>query len=307
MEKGPLISIILPVYNCDKYLDESIQSILSQDYTNWELLLIYDKSLDKSLDIIKSHISKNKKIKIFYNTNKSLKNALNLGIRKSKGEFLARMDSDDISYSDRLKEQISFMNYNNLDICGSHYIEIDEFGKQTDKRYVPVSHKNCLIRLASSVPFPHSSVMIRKSFLIENDIMYWSNTKNYPEDLDLWIKIHDFGGSFGNVDRILIKYRVWKNSSSSTNKIFSRNQSILLYNNFFKKNFFQLKNNLYTKSKTKTDEYYRLRLIFRIIIVKMDCKMLKYLSFSSLGILIKAFLVEVKNYFIFISFLRKQN
>ncbi|MFL2632310.1 MAG: hypothetical protein ACJ0NC_00225, partial [Candidatus Marivariicella sp.] len=160
---------------------------------------------------------------------------------------------------------------------------------------------------ASSVPFPHSSVMIRKSFLIENDIMYWSNTKNYPEDLDLWIKIHDFGGLFGNVDRILVKYRVWKNSSSSTNKIFSRNQSILLYNNFFKKNFFQLKNNLYAKSKTKTDEYYRLRLIFRIIIVKMDCKMLKYLSFSSLGILIKAFLVEVKNYFIFISFLRKQN
>ena len=307
MEKRPLISIILPVYNCEKYLHESIQSILAQDYINWELLLIYDKSVDKSLNISKSYISENKKIKIFYNTNKSLKNALNLGIRKSKGQFIARMDSDDISFSYRLKEQISLMKDKNLDICGSHYVRIDEFGKQIDELYVPISHINCQIRLASSVPFPHSSVMIRKSFLIKNNIMYWSNTKNYPEDLDLWIKIHDFGGSFGNVDRVLIKYRVWKNSSSSTNKIFSRNQSLLLYNNFFKKNFFELKNNLFTKSKTKIDEYYRLRLIFRIIIVKMDFKMLKYLSFWSLVILIKAFLVEVKNHFIFISFLRKEN
>ena len=106
MHDQKLVSIILPAFNAEEYIAEAM-TILNQTYIGWELIIIYDKSSDKSLDIIKDYINKDSRISLVYNPAKGLISALNHGIKISKGDFIARMDADDISMSDRLNYKLS--------------------------------------------------------------------------------------------------------------------------------------------------------------------------------------------------------
>ena len=211
-----LISIILPVYNGETYLKDSIKSILNQTYQNFELIIINDGSTDSSHLIIEKFLKSNK---IIYKSrkNKGLVNTLNEGIKLSSGNYIARMDQDDISYPKRLEKQLNFMQKNNIDVCGTSYQVINEQGKIIK---TVESHKNNfeIILSAMMVPFIHPSVMFRNIFK-EKNIFYGNNNKMQAEDYDLWIRLIKMNLVFGNIDEILIKYRLINTSMTSVNHI----------------------------------------------------------------------------------------
>tara|TARA_X000001036_G_C20678300_1_gene805011 strand:+ start:783 stop:1721 length:939 start_codon:yes stop_codon:yes gene_type:complete len=220
-----LISVILPVYNGEKYLKKSIDSILKQTYSNFELIIINDGSSDKSHSIINKYLKLNK-IKYVSRKNKGLAFTLNEAILLSKGSYIARMDQDDICYPQRLEKQLNFIKKNKLDICGSSYEEINELG-ETIKRVDSFNDNFDVILSAMMVPFIHPSVMYR-NFFNEKKLKYGNIKKTEAEDYDLWTKMISCGLSFGNSKEILIKYRVLKTSMSSVNKV---NIFVEVYNN----------------------------------------------------------------------------
>lgn len=125
-----LVSIITPVYNSQDYLEETILSVLNQTYSNWELLLIDDCSIDNSYEIIKKYLEKDERIKYLKNDkNSGPAITRNKGIEKAKGEYIAFLDSDDLWYENKLERQISFMQTNNIVISHGDYEMIDENGK----------------------------------------------------------------------------------------------------------------------------------------------------------------------------------
>jgi len=114
------VSIVMSVYNAQKYLDEAIESILNQTYSNFEFIIINDGSTDKSLEIIENYAKKDSRIIVINRENKGLIYSLNEGIRKANGKYIARMDADDISLPQRLEKQVEFMEKNkNIGICGT--------------------------------------------------------------------------------------------------------------------------------------------------------------------------------------------
>ena len=113
-----LVSIITPVYNAEKYLEETILSVINQSYKNWELLLIDDCSTDKSYEIIQEYLKIDKRIKYLKNErNSGPAITRNRGLENSKGEYIAFLDSDDFWKEDKLKNQINFMKENNIFMC----------------------------------------------------------------------------------------------------------------------------------------------------------------------------------------------
>jgi glycosyltransferase involved in cell wall biosynthesis len=301
MSSSPLVSIVFPVYNSEYFLNYSIESIISQTYKNWELLLVYDKSNDNSLAIIKAFIDNDKRIKLLYNNKKGLIGALNLGIKVSKGDYIVRMDSDDISLPDRIKSQVKYMLTKNLDICGCNYYVINKKGVIIKTNYVPLSHINCFIKMFSAVPFAHPTVIIKKDFLKEHNLFYGINSEIIAEDLEMWIKMFNSGAKFGNLNQILFKYRVFNNSLSRQNKTRLLKQSLVLYNKFFEQNLKRI-NFLFDNKvefNTKVDIYYYYRLLVRYIFKKSKFGLVKNFNVIDVLIIIKAILAEFKNLFIF--------
>ena len=130
-----LVSIITPCYNSEKYLDECIKSVISQSYQNWELLIVDDNSSDNSSTIINSYSKNDDRIKpIFLKDNLGPASARNMAISKSKGKYLAFLDSDDIWLPEKLKVQINFMKKNNYSFVFSSYIVIPS--NETKPKYV---------------------------------------------------------------------------------------------------------------------------------------------------------------------------
>ena len=197
-----MISVVMSVYNSEKYLNEAIESILTQTYTNFEFIIINDGSTDASLDIINDYISKDNRIVLVNRENKGLPFSLNEGIALAKGEYIARMDADDISLSNRLEKQLQFMKRNKVDICGGY---VETFGGKSNKILVyPLSDHEIRFLLISMTPFAHPSVLIRKE--VFKDIKY----TNYEtaQDYDLWCQIANKGFKMANLDSIILKYRI---------------------------------------------------------------------------------------------------
>ncbi|MDA9272963.1 glycosyltransferase [Flavobacteriaceae bacterium] len=211
-----LVSVILPVYNGERFLNKSIDSVLNQTYNNFELIIINDGSTDKS-DLIINKYLPNVKIKYFSRENKGLVATLNEATQRSSGSFIARMDQDDICYPTRIQKQLDFLVKYNIDVCGSSYEIIDENEKvlkviNTFNEYFEVMISAML------VPFAHPSVMFRNIFKSKG-FSYGSGEITFAEDYDLWIKMAKKDISFGNLKEVLFKYRVYGNSLSSVTRV----------------------------------------------------------------------------------------
>ena len=210
MKNQPLVSVIMSVYNGEKYLDEAIQSVLDQTYKNFEFIIINDGSLDRSLEIIKKYEEKDTRIVIITRKNKGLIASLNEGIEKAKGKYIARMDADDICLIDRFEEQISFMHKNNLDLCGSWVLPFNSDKDMTVWKY-PETHNDTTFRLFFMSSFAHPSVMMKKSIFqtlkYENEV---------AEDYSLWCDIVTKGYKVGNIQKVLLRYRMHENQITQT-------------------------------------------------------------------------------------------
>ena len=240
MNRSPKISVVMPVYNGEKFLREAIESILNQTYKDFEFLIVYDESTDGTLSIIQEFQKQDERVVLVYGDGERIIGALNKSIEKSKGKYIARMDADDISFPSRLEKQFDFIEKNNLDICGGHCLLLNKNGKINGLNVVPTSHKMCTLSLFFKVPFAHPSVMIRKQFLDENSLEYGQSSYKIAEDLDLWLRMHRCGARFGNVDSTVLKYRIHSDSLTKVNNTLILKETKAMLRQFYKDNYQQI-------------------------------------------------------------------
>lgn len=216
--KRELVSVIMPVYNAEDHIRESIESVLNQTYSNFEFIIIDDGSTDSSLEIIKQY--NDERIKVLEQDNRGVAISLNKGISISKGTLIARQDSDDISLPNRFEKQCEFMNANpNISLLGTYSQLIDE-ENNVIKSYTAPSENNKLRDLTfKKNPFIHGSVMIRKEILKKCGL--YREQFLLSQDYDLWLRISEVG-EISMLPDFLYKYRIWKNSVSSTKTALKR-------------------------------------------------------------------------------------
>lgn len=277
----PMISVIMPVYNGEKYLREALDSILNQTYKDFELILIDDGSKDKTLEIMQKYKQEDNRIVLISRENKGLIASLNEGISKARGQFMARMDGDDINDLRRFQKQLDLMESKNADLCGCHYHWINESGDFTRCTIVPLHYESFLTCMAITVPFAHPSVMIRKQFLIDRQLSYGKPTYTNIEDYALWVDCWNHGAKIVNVNEFLFCYRSYSSSLSNRN-----NQKILIerkklqteYLLKYKKQIIKSFEN-FDFSKAPEEELIRLVVIMLILLFKyFDISIFKYLK-----------------------------
>lgn len=208
MKISPRISVIMSVYNADEYLEESINSILNQSFSNFEFLVIDDCSKDNSSTTLKQFALKDSRIKIHTNNeNLGLTKNLNKLIQMSKGEYIARMDADDISLTGRFKEQIEyFESHADIDILGTFSRNISNTGIVIGERKVPITHAQILKLLPKLNPMSHPTVMFRASAL--RQIGGYDERFRTSQDFHLWFKAIGNGLKINNIPKILFEYRM---------------------------------------------------------------------------------------------------
>lgn len=208
-----LISVILPVYNGEKYLKEAIQSLLSQTYSHFEIIAYDDGSTDSSLEIIRSF--QDKRIRLFKNDeNCGLITTLNKALGEARGEFIARMDADDICLPDRFEKQINYFKWNDIDILGTEICFINEEGKTLGRgvgKYpgMEISPYTFLQRC----PIYHPTVMFKKKIVKQKD--FYDHGFPHAEDYELWMRLSKHH-KLDLIDEPLLFYRVHGESITST-------------------------------------------------------------------------------------------
>ena len=223
----PTISVLLPVKNMEQYISEAIDSVLSQTYQDFELLVYDDNSTDCTLDVVASY--DDPRIKLFSSTAGFIAN-LNSGIEQSTGMYIARIDADDIMQHTRLEIQVDIMERLNVDVCSSWLVVFGEGIGSYIQDYEGRSGviTNPLEQFAKTNYVAHSSVMVRRQFLIENKLRY----VNYPhaEDYKLWSEVAKKGGVFYVEPQALTAYRFSPDQISRQNAQEVINQSIRIEN-----------------------------------------------------------------------------
>lgn len=207
--KKPFISVLMPIYNGEKYLKESIDSILGQTYENFELLLINDASNDASENIILSYLD-SRIVYIKNEQNLGLIKTLNKGLDLAKGEFIARMDQDDISLPTRFEKQIDIFHKNpEIGVCGTWFTSFGE-GIQEKTLQHPVDSEAIKINLLGRSSLGHPTVMLRKSAM--GNLRYDENYQS-AEDYEFWISLSRVTRLY-NIPESLLKYRVHQTNIS---------------------------------------------------------------------------------------------
>ncbi len=210
-----LVTIVTPSYNCSDFISKTIDSVINQSYSNWEMIIVDDKSTDNTVEIINNYVKKDNRIKLIESAdNYGPAYTRNIGIKYSKGAYIAFLDSDDLWEKDKLLLQVSFMKKNDIPFSYSGYSIIDEAGKKITEFY------------------PRLKVNYR-DLLKTNDIgcltaiydvsklgkMYMENLKT-GQDLTLWLKILKKIGYGYCIEMSLARYRIrdGSNSRKKTNK-----------------------------------------------------------------------------------------
>lgn len=213
MEKSnPLVSVVIPVHNGEKYIKESIDSCLNQTYQYIEIIVVDDKSEDRTLEILKEYGEKITVLPV--EKQNGLGNVINIGIRKSQGKYIARMDADDFMYPTRIQKQVEYLESNpNCVAIGGQIDIIDENSNITGHREYAIEDKDIKKNRFLFQPFAHPAVTLRKSTVEEIGL--------YPENM--W-KVEDVKfflilstkGEFHNLRDTVLKYRMtFKTESQS--------------------------------------------------------------------------------------------
>lgn len=202
------VSVIMGIYNCENTLRESVDSILNQTYIDWELIMCDDGSSDRTNEIARNYAYKYPgKIKLIRNKkNLQLSATLNHCLQFATGEYIARMDADDIALPERLEKQVTFLDANpRYQLVGTMVIPFDEIGDKGVRTCAESPDKICLRYTGS--PFIHATIMMRKSaydtlggYRVDNEVIRC-------EDIDLWFRFFDKGFSGYNLQIPLYKVR----------------------------------------------------------------------------------------------------
>lgn len=229
-----LVSIIVPVYNAEHYIVDAINSVKSQTYENWELILVDDCSFDKSEEIIKEFQKKDSRIK-FYKMKKNVgpASARNLGIDKSKGKYLCFLDSDDVWEKNKLKKQIDFMIEKKCAFSYHSYEFADKDCKPSGKKVVAkdiLTYKEALKNNIIS-----TITVMFDTKIIDKELLKMPNIK-YVEDTATWWRILRKNYVAYGIPDVFSYYRRTKNTNSS-NKMLTQKSLWYLYRNEEKLSF----------------------------------------------------------------------
>lgn len=216
----PKISVIMPTYNAQEYLKEAMDSILNQTFADFEFLIIDDNSNDKTLEIINSY--NDNRIRLIQGPNKGISAALNLGIKESKGQFIARMDADDVSLPQRFEKQLEvFEKYPDIAILGTkaklisntpleyEYFVAPFFDNRPELFYIGI------LNVLNTCVICHPTVMFRKELLLKNNLFYNENYKA-GEDQELWTRAV-LCVRMANLNISLLNYRFHQTNATTKN------------------------------------------------------------------------------------------
>jgi len=234
MKSQSYISVGIPIYNAENYLEDAIKSVLAQTYKYWELILINDGSNDKSLEIAKKFERIDSRIRVISDGfNKKLPSRLNQIIDESKYQYIARMDADDIIHPERLEIQIKFLENNpDYDLVSTGMVSIDNDSQVYGYRNVDQVYTD-FKKLEKTYPIVHASVLAKKNWYVRNNY----NT-NYPrsEDYELWCRaIANKDLKIAVLPDLLYYYR--EEGSLSSSKIIKSYNDIFTTYCEYKKNF----------------------------------------------------------------------
>ena len=201
---SPRVTVLMPVYNGERFLHEAILSVLGQTFADYEFLILNDGSVDKTIDIIQSY--PDQRIRLVHNdSNLGLVASLNKGLGLARGEFIARMDADDISRQERLALQVGFMDDNPLvGVCGSWVQYLSKADKSVWK--LPKESEDIRCWQFHTVGVAHPSVMIRRQFFTKFGLLYDPHYRHI-EDFELWGRAIQYM-DFANIQKVLLDYRI---------------------------------------------------------------------------------------------------
>jgi len=214
-ENGSSISVLMPVYNAEKYIEAAVDSILKQTFTDFEFIIINDGSTDGTLDILQRYARQDSRIRLISRENKGLVATLNEGLALAKAPLIARMDADDIALENRLYMQKSYMDDHGEVVCiGSRARIIDDRGRFLILTNTKIGHKEVeKSALQGCTPIMHPTAMMLTKAV--NQVGGYQQS-NYPaEDLALWIQLSELG-RIDNIADVLLEYRIHDNSITTT-------------------------------------------------------------------------------------------
>ena len=217
---SPVVSVIMATYN-DKpsLLKIAIESILTQTYNDWEFIIVDDSTDIETIQLIDDFKVKDKRLIVIRDTKKiGFVPALNIGLKKARGKYIARMDGDDISHPERFEKQINFLNNNSkYAVVGSDINLINSVGTITSQLKFP--EKGIRFRLFAMLrcPIQHGAVMMHRS-IIDSGFFYDENFKR-SEDLELWLRLLKNGIKLYNIKEILYDFRIDDDYAGKRSKV----------------------------------------------------------------------------------------
>jgi glycosyltransferase involved in cell wall biosynthesis len=210
----PLVSVVMPVYNGEKYLRQAVDSILSQTFQDFEFIIVDDGSKDKTAEILYEYGTR---VAVYNRGKNGLVKSLNYGIDLAMGKYIARMDADDMAFPQRFEKQVDFLNkHADIGLLGTSAILIDQNGKRLRKLATPSSDLEIRWNILLNSPIIHSSAMFRRELFDRNGLRY-EETYKAVEDYDLWRRFLYFSKA-GNLPEPLIHYRIHQYNVTNQNR-----------------------------------------------------------------------------------------
>jgi len=258
-----LVTFLITTYNSEQWINECLNSIFNQTYKNLQVLIIDDGSEDSTVDQIKQ--IPDKRIELFSKEHSGISKSLNFALDKIKGDFVARLGSDDFCDKDRISKQLKFLKENMFyKIIGSNFILIDEAGEQIDKIKNPENHNDIIEQLPRRCCIWDGSVLMRKDLI--NHLNGYNEQRVFGEDWDFFLRA--IGSTkFYNIQEFLSTKRIHLASISFSDSAFKETEDILLsYNNSVIKDsydekktgnaYFNIGYYYYYENKFKQSSYY---------------------------------------------------
>ncbi len=216
---SPQISVLTSCYNASKYIREAVESILNQTFRDFEFILIDDGSTDNTLEILHEYARMDRRIVLVEKENTGLTDSLNIGLKIARGEWIARMDADDISMPTRLEKQICYVRkHSNVILLGAGCRTIDEHGMEMRNFSYPTNHDRLVNHLErGKSPFPHSSAIFKKT--IVQSLCGYRNRLNGAEDYDLWLRMSKLGKIHCLRDQLILLRKHSGSITANNNKL----------------------------------------------------------------------------------------
>ncbi|MDX1366006.1 glycosyltransferase [Pseudomonas sp.] len=212
---SPVVSVLMPVFNGEKYLAKAMSSILSQTFRDFELLVLDDGSADDSLKILREFEVLDSRIRLTTRENRGLIATLNELVVQARGKYMARMDTDDIALPGRFARQLDFLEKNPSVVCvGGSFDIIDGAGRYlTTLKQPQLNAEIQKLMLVGHVAINHPTVMVRSATM--RAVGGYDARYEAAEDYDLWLRIGEIG-ELANLSEVVLKYRLHENSVSET-------------------------------------------------------------------------------------------